>query len=196
MSRVSAESTSPLPGTISHRPAVARGVVAAGLVLLSWLATAATPGADAPPLAQPPSAIVLPPMHESRLANGLGLIVVPRRGLPVLTMMQLPLETLRQRADNIITALAGTSLRLRPGTGASQVGGGTLPQAVLPSVTLEIQPRGESLAAFATRLRTGTPPVIGFVAGGSYRLDLRTIFPAQDAALMTALRAVAVDRGI
>ena len=49
--------------------------------------SAGTPGVDVPPLAQPPAAIVLPAIHESRLANGLTLIVVPRPGLPVVSLV-------------------------------------------------------------------------------------------------------------
>ncbi len=47
------------------------------------LAGAATPGVDAPPLAQPARTVLIPPLHEHRLANGLSLLVVPRRGLPL-----------------------------------------------------------------------------------------------------------------
>ena len=61
----------------------ARAVGVLGLLLAACGLGAATPGVDVPPLAQPPSTIVLPAMHESRLANGLTLIVVPRPGQTV-----------------------------------------------------------------------------------------------------------------
>jgi hypothetical protein len=42
----------------------------------------------------------------------------------------------------------------------------------------------------ASRLRDQPVPVIGYVVRGSLKLDLRTIFPAQDKDVVAALRAV------
>ncbi len=46
-----------------------------------------TPGLDAPPLPQPPRPLVLPPVSQHTLANGLVVLVAPRPGLPVLSLM-------------------------------------------------------------------------------------------------------------
>ena len=46
------------------------------------------------------------------------------------------------------------------------------------------------LSEIAARLRDHAVPVIGYVARGSLKLDLRTIFPRQDAELIAAIRAV------
>ncbi len=107
--------------------------------------------------------------------------------LPALAMMQLSLGELRARAEKLAGNLTG--LRARVGTGDAQVGGGTLPQARIPSVTLELAP--ENVVEFAARLRRGAPPVIGYVSGGKWKLDLRTVFPAQDAALLATLQQAA-----
>jgi L-seryl-tRNA(Ser) seleniumtransferase len=40
----------------------------------------------------------------------------------------------------------------------------------------------------AARLRAQTPPVIGYIAQGAFRLDLRTILPAEDDAVVDAVR--------
>jgi hypothetical protein len=32
------------------------------------------------------------------------------------------------------------------------------------------------------------PPIVGYIAGGKFKLDLRTIFPRQDAEIVSALR--------
>ena len=47
-----------------------------------------------------------------------------------------------------------------------------------------------SVLEFAARLRVATPPIIGYIAGGKYKLDLRTIFPRQDEELVRALKSV------
>jgi L-seryl-tRNA(Ser) seleniumtransferase len=75
------------------------------------------------------------------------------------------------------------------GAGKAQIGGGTLPRSAIQSVTLDFT--ADKPAEFAARLRRGTPPVIGYIAAGKFKLDLRTIFPRQDEELVTALRFAA-----
>jgi L-seryl-tRNA(Ser) seleniumtransferase len=108
---------------------------------------------------------------------------------PVLEMLSLPVAALRARAEKMVAALTGLPLNASVGTGKAQVGGGTLPRAVIASVTLDLQPQGLTLAEFVDRLRAGAPPVIGYVAGGKVKLDLRTVFPTQDDLLTAAVRS-------
>ena len=112
--------------------------------------------------------------------------------IPILAMMHRPLEELRARADRLVEGLSDLSLRLSIGSGESQVGGGTLPRTRLPSVTLDLLPAsGDRIETLAERLRRGRPAIVGYIANGRLRLDLRTIFPEQDATLAQALRAAA-----
>ena len=67
----------------------------------------------------------------------------------------------------------------------SAIGGGSLPGETLESVGLVVTGRGPD--ALAARLRTGDPAVVGRVQDGAVLLDLRTIDPADDAALGGAL---------
>lgn len=102
-------------------------------------------------------------------------------------LLQNPLAELRKRADTLRAALAEAPVEVRVSRGTARVGGGTLPKAELESVTVDLRPSGMPVTEVAARLRTGVPPVIGHVAGGWFKLDLRTVFPAQDEALATAL---------
>jgi L-seryl-tRNA(Ser) seleniumtransferase len=111
--------------------------------------------------------------------------------LPVLEMMQVRCDELRSRAEQIIAALAGQSLELRVAAGRAQIGGGTLPRSALPSVTIDVSHATLGAQALAARLREQPEPVIAYVGRGSVRLDLRTIFPHQDASVIRALMAVA-----
>ena len=79
---------------------------------------------------------------------------------------------------------------MRVGAGRTQSGGGALPRSSIASVTLDLSHRDLPPAALAARLRAGTPPVVGYVAGGVLKLDLRTVFPCQDADVARALRAI------
>ena len=86
-----------------------------------------------------------------------------------------PVDRARSIADEPFQ-LAGTT---------SAVGGGSLPGETLESVGLRIV--GNRPAALAARLRGADPPVIARVEAGAVWLDLRTIDPAEDAALAGAI---------
>lgn len=111
--------------------------------------------------------------------------------VPVLSMVRVSNDELRARAGKIIAALDGLPLKAEIGEGKAQIGGGTLPRSIIPSVTVDLLPRELALPEFATRLRTGTPPVIGYISGNRFKLDLRTVFPRQDAEVVRALVACA-----
>jgi L-seryl-tRNA(Ser) seleniumtransferase len=102
-------------------------------------------------------------------------------------MLQLSSDELRQRAEEIIARLHDLPLWPEIGEGKAQIGGGTLPRSTIQSVTLDFA--ADEPAALAARLRRGTPPVIGYIAAGKFKLDLRTIFPRQDEELVSALRS-------
>ena len=111
--------------------------------------------------------------------------------IPVLEMMRTSNDELRGRAERMAAALGGGPLRVRIGTGRAQLGGGTLPRSVLPSVTIEVSHPAVGAQVIAARLREQAEPVIAYVGRGTVKLDLRTIFPHQDATVIRALMAVA-----
>jgi L-seryl-tRNA(Ser) seleniumtransferase len=113
--------------------------------------------------------------------------------IPVLDMMHVGNDELRSRAERIIAALEGRQLRLRVGEGRAHIGGGTLPRSVLSSVTIEVSHPKVGAQALATRLRSQPEPVIAYVGRGNLKLDLRTVFPHQDAAVIRALLAASAE---
>jgi L-seryl-tRNA(Ser) seleniumtransferase len=72
----------------------------------------------------------------------------------------------------------------------ARCGGGTMPKAEIPSLALELRPRHLSVARMALLLRQCELPVMGYIAEDSYRIDLRTVFPTQDAHLLGNLLAI------
>jgi L-seryl-tRNA(Ser) seleniumtransferase len=112
---------------------------------------------------------------------------------PVLEMLRIPNEDLRLRAERIIAALDdGSPLAARIGAGRAQIGGGTLPRSVMPSVTVDVTHRRLNPQEMARRLRQQPMPVIGYVARDVLKLDLRTVFPRQDRDLIDAIRAASM----
>jgi L-seryl-tRNA(Ser) seleniumtransferase len=97
-------------------------------------------------------------------------------------------KDLRPRADRLIERLQNTCVSI--GTGISRCGGGTMPKAEIPSLTLDVRPEKMSLKALARALREGTPAVIAYTAEDCLKIDLRTVFPDQDDDLAENLLAI------
>jgi len=109
--------------------------------------------------------------------------------IPSLRMLGMPLEELRQRGERLVApirAIAGVaSVVVR--IDEAFVGGGSLPDQAMKTISLEIEPRDISDAEFALRLRTGNPAVVGRIREGKLVLDLRTVFSHQEQDLVAAL---------
>ncbi len=114
--------------------------------------------------------------------------------IPALALLQIPKEELRARAAAMVTRLQGLPVKITIGTGAAKVGGGTLPQSTVPSITIDFLPENSSLEDFVRTLRRSSPPVIGYIAGGRFKLDLRTIFSHQDDLVIDAIRTACTTR--
>ena len=108
--------------------------------------------------------------------------------VPALALLQISKDELRARAAAIIERLRGLPAQISIGRGVVKVGGGTLPRSTISSVAIDIVPKNCSVNEFASRLRALTPPIIGYIGNKSFKLDLRTIFPHQDDAVVDAIR--------
>jgi L-seryl-tRNA(Ser) seleniumtransferase len=109
--------------------------------------------------------------------------------IPALMLLHASEDALRVRAAAIASHLADLPMKIAIRAGKAKAGGGTLPKANVPSVTVDFLPRDSSLAEFAASLRASNPPVIGYIADNRFKLDLRTIFPQQDDKVISAIRA-------
>jgi L-seryl-tRNA(Ser) seleniumtransferase len=110
--------------------------------------------------------------------------------VPVMNLLRTSQEELKVRAESISRELAGLPVNLRCREENTQVGGGTLPQSQLPSVTLQLQSTRMRLPELSERLRAAATPVIGFISGGWLKLDLRTVFTHQDENLTDTLKRI------
>ena len=108
--------------------------------------------------------------------------------LPIRRMIGQSTDVLRQRGERIITAAADSGLKLSLVPSTGQVGGGSLPKVELPSLAVVVACNRRSPLAIAQQFRHFSPPVIGFVSADRFMLDLRTVFPEQDADLINAIR--------
>jgi L-seryl-tRNA(Ser) seleniumtransferase len=110
--------------------------------------------------------------------------------VPVLRMMRLSKEKIERRAEKIVSRVARAQLRLELRDGESVIGGGAAPSAVLPTRLIALTHTDLSADDLSARLRANTPPVVARVEEGRVLVDLRTVFPEQDAILVETLNSL------
>jgi L-seryl-tRNA(Ser) seleniumtransferase len=107
--------------------------------------------------------------------------------IPLLRMMRLSKEAIGGRAEAVANQVQSADLNIEVVEGESVIGGGAAPSAVLPTTLLAITSRTLPAEELSQRLRKSKPPIIARVEEGRVLLDLRTVFPEQDATLRDAL---------
>ncbi len=130
-----------------------------------------------------PGGLVIAALQETALAY------LRRDGdaIPFWRMAATPLAELRTRAEALVSSL--TSARSGPKVIETEAvpGGGTLPTVTIPSVGLRLP--GDHLDS----LRSRDFPIIGRVADGNTVLDLRSVDPAHDVQLTSAIDSLSAD---
>jgi L-seryl-tRNA(Ser) seleniumtransferase len=113
------------------------------------------------------------------------------REVPILALIATPVRELKNRAEKLAT-------RLRAVRGIAQaavandtafLGGGSIPDQGFATVVVRVRPQAISESELAARLRLGEPAVVPRVHEGAVVFDLRTVFAAQDEALISAVAA-------
>ena len=113
--------------------------------------------------------------------------------IPALRMMQMSIEEISARTDAFYKALSvkinDADAEVEIADGQSLVGGGSTPAQSLATKVLRIASARYSASDLEVRLRSGTSgvPVIARIEDERLLLDLRTVFPEQEAALAETL---------
>jgi L-seryl-tRNA(Ser) seleniumtransferase len=112
--------------------------------------------------------------------------------IPVWRMIATDADALQVRAEAVHARLVGAGVPVVVRPSVATIGGGSVPGAELPSRALTLdadaaRTHDVSLDALARALRLGAPPVIPRVEHDAVWLDLRTIFPEDDDALVQAI---------
>jgi L-seryl-tRNA(Ser) seleniumtransferase len=110
--------------------------------------------------------------------------------IPVLRMMRISKEDTARRAEVLVAAHNSRKLKLELIVGESVIGGGAAPSAVLPTSLIALTHAELSAGQLCDRLRTNDPPIVARVEDGRVLLDLRTVFPPQDAIVAAAIASV------
>jgi len=112
--------------------------------------------------------------------------------IPALRMMRLSQDEVGERAKALAATITTPRLKIEIVDGESVLGGGAAPSAILPTRVLALSCEGLSADELAAQLRGSDPPIIARIEEGHVVLDLRTVFPQQDAAVAAALNRIAM----
>lgn len=109
-----------------------------------------------------------------------------RSEIPVLRMLGATAADLRTRAEALSQQLQDAGVDAEPVPASAAVGGGAYPGVALPGTAVAVA-FGGSIDELARRLRRGSPPVVGRIRDGKLLLDLRTVSPEREDALVGAV---------
>ena len=110
--------------------------------------------------------------------------------LPALRMVRLSAESIRARAEQMLPELSAR-YSVEVVAGESVIGGGTPPSATSPTHLLAVWHEKLTAQQLQAKLRACDPPVVTRIADERVVLDLRTVFPDEEPALLASLLAVA-----
>ena len=114
------------------------------------------------------------------------------RDLPLWRLATTPADELEARAAALVEGLSevrdrGVKLEALPSDAV--VGGGSLPGQKLASWAVSIEAPGVSPDELDSRLRSGSPPVVGRIVDDRMLLDLRAVEPDDDVLIASLLEA-------
>tara|TARA_Y100001960_G_scaffold90247_1_gene96943 strand:- start:511 stop:1947 length:1437 start_codon:yes stop_codon:yes gene_type:complete len=115
----------------------------------------------------------------------------PTDHVPVLQLLNAPLDELQQRASNLAQSI--NKIELLTATVASDVtylGGGSVPTQEIKTWTVSVSHEKLSHDELSEALRAGELPVLGRIRQDEYRIDLRSIFAEQDDQILTAFQNI------
>ena len=107
--------------------------------------------------------------------------------LPTLRMIQTPVDEVEESARRLAAKIseAAPDLEVDTAPSVARSGGGTLPVYEIPSYAVRLG--GADADALAAKLRAADPPVVGRVYEGRVWLDLRTLLPGDEEAVVDAV---------
>ena len=109
--------------------------------------------------------------------------------IPALRMIYTSAEDVRGRAESFVLRLGQLpGIGIEVIEGRSLIGGGTAPNATLPTFLVALSSERYSSEDLQARLRAQSPPVIARIEDDRLLLDLRTVFLEEEETLLNVFR--------
>ncbi|MGO9010623.1 MAG: L-seryl-tRNA(Sec) selenium transferase [Bryobacteraceae bacterium] len=106
--------------------------------------------------------------------------------IPTLAMIRQPAAAIRARAEGLVAQVPDLRTEIVPGN--SVIGGGATPGQSIPTWLIAIE--CPDAVAAGRQLRAADPPVVARIEKDRVLLDLRTVLPDEETALLRALTAI------
>ncbi|MGE0607225.1 MAG: L-seryl-tRNA(Sec) selenium transferase [Pirellulales bacterium] len=117
---------------------------------------------------------------------------VARREIPILALLDTPVDNLKGRAQRLAPQLAALpaidTAEAVPGQACLE--DPAMPGQQVPTWCVALRPARQDSGRLAKLLQAGVPSVVGRVEQDRLLLDLRTVFPRQDQQLIEAIAAI------
>ena len=122
-------------------------------------------------------------------------IPTAEESLPLLARLIAPIENLRNRAERLAPQLAAAAAisQAQAVEDKTFLGGGSVPAQQIPTWCVALTPHEMNVDELSKRLRTGTPAIVGRIQQDRLLLDLRSVLPHQDAAIVEAIGRIETD---
>jgi len=108
--------------------------------------------------------------------------------LPAMAALHATKDSIARRARRFVRRVRNEHLKLQLMDGNSVVGGGSAPEATLPTKLISITTLNASSVELEERLRHNAPPVIARIEDDQLLLDFRTVSQAEENELRAALQ--------
>jgi len=109
------------------------------------------------------------------------------QSLPIWQFMAQSVDEVRKRVETLIRTIAATDLEISLQEGFSVTGGGSAPEEQFPTCLLALASSRWTPNQIEETLRGHSPPILCRIQEDLVLLDLRTVFPRQDAIIATAI---------
>ncbi|HEY6803842.1 MAG TPA: L-seryl-tRNA(Sec) selenium transferase [Pyrinomonadaceae bacterium] len=111
--------------------------------------------------------------------------------VPVLFLLGQSKQEITTRAESLLGQLSlKETVKIELLDGESAIGGGSGPTANLPTTLIAVSDSTRTAQELETLLRTSSPPIIARIADEKVLIDLRTVFPAQEATIIHCLSSI------
>ena len=117
----------------------------------------------------------------------------PSKNNLTISLMMASRKALTKRGEIILSYLpkkAKDKLGISLVESEVEAGSGSLPEEKLDSMAFRFKPNGISASKLATKFRMGDTPVVGYIHGHTFYIDLKAVIPGQEKELVGAISAI------
>ena len=117
----------------------------------------------------------------------------PSKNNLTVSLMMASRKALTKRGEIILSHLpkkAKDKLGISLVESEVEAGSGSLPEEKLDSMAFRFKPNGISAYKLATQFRMGDTPVVGYINGHTFYIDLKAVIPGQEKELVGAISAI------